>query len=743
MEYLAKSEPKETIQEHTENLIKNYTLLKTAYPNLNVNWDMLFKACVYHDLGKMNFKFQEKIQRGKREGKEIHHGILSLAFLGTKELRKQGYTDRQIKILAHSIAYHHDRDLDYDFEELAEEIESLKTEAGKFNYQRLDVINVKKISAKYFSKNRIYMTEDTALFFEYVLLKGLLNRIDYAASAHIDVEIKNNFLLSSLNTMMEEWKMSNPVSTWNELQSFMLKNSEKNVVAIAETGMGKTEAGLLWIGDNKGFFTLPLKTAINSIYSRIATKIVAQDYQERVGLLHSDTYSEYIARTQPNEVDVDEYFSKTKQLSLPLTVCTLDQIFDFVYRYRGFESKLATLSYSKVVIDEVQMYSPDLVAYLILGLYFITKVGGKFAILTATLPSLILDLLREENIDFLPPQTFTNDNRVRHSIKVIEEKLDVNFISNLYDNNKILIICNTVKESQRVYSELVDNWHLQNVNLFHSGFIKKHRKEKEEKIIRMGDRNSPESGIWVTTQIVEASLDIDFDILVTELSDINGLFQRLGRCYRGRNIDFEGYNCFVFDGGSGDCTGVGHVIDKDIFRMSKRVLKGMEGKLKESEKMDIVKNLYTTDNLRNTEYYKMLKNNMEYVRSIEDYEMKKDEMRKRFRNINAIDVIPKIIAETYADEIEDYIIRITKTYSKEMSIEEKRKVKKDKVIARNLLREFTVSVPYHRAKDRIVDQIDINEFNFIPILNCNYSKERGVEYTKEQEANGELVDNFF
>ena len=57
--YLAKSKPLETIQEHTNNLIENYELLKKIYPNLNVNWDMQYLVCIYHDLGKMNLKFQQ------------------------------------------------------------------------------------------------------------------------------------------------------------------------------------------------------------------------------------------------------------------------------------------------------------------------------------------------------------------------------------------------------------------------------------------------------------------------------------------------------------------------------------------------------------------------------------------------------------------------------------------------------------------------------------------------------------
>ena len=55
--------------------------------------------------------------------------------------------------------------------------------------------------------------------------------------------------------------------------------------------------------------------------------------------------------------------------------------FDMAFRYPGYEQKLATLSYSKVIIDEIQMYSADLLAYLIYGLKLITDYGGQFAIL--------------------------------------------------------------------------------------------------------------------------------------------------------------------------------------------------------------------------------------------------------------------------------------------------------------------------------------------------------------------------
>ena len=77
---------------------------------------------------------------------------------------------------------------------------------------------------------------------------------------------------------------------------------------------------------------------------------------------------------------------------------------------------------------------------------------------------------------------------------------------------------------------------VENINLLHSRFIYNDRSAKEFKIKKFSE-NRKENGIWITTQIVEASLDIDFDYLYTEMSTLDSLFQRLGRCYRSREYD--------------------------------------------------------------------------------------------------------------------------------------------------------------------------------------------------------------
>ncbi len=725
--YLAKSYPRETIAEHTDRLLESYDILRSLYPFLRVNWELLRFACLYHDLGKINKKFQSKIEGIKVFDDEIAHNMLSLAFIDPKFLKeKYLFTDADISLLAQAVAYHHDRGDYDDIDDNA--IESLKEDAEGFIYPKIILTRIKPISARYFSNNRVYGNSKN--FLDYVEIKGLLNRLDYAASAHICVEVGNDFLLQGLNGLKYKW---------NELQKFMLDQSGVNVIAVAQTGMGKTEAGLLWIGNNKGFFTLPLRTAINAIYKRITEDIAGIENREKVGLLHSDTYSKYLEYAS-EESDTEVYYNKTRQLSLPLTVCTLDQIFDFVFRYRDFEPKLATLSYSRIIIDEVQMYSPDLLAYLILGLYYIDRVGGKFAVLTATLPEIFTDLLRKENIKFiLPPKPFINDI-VRHSVKVVESEIKSPDIADNYNNNRILVICNTVKKAQCIYNELRSDPRLSSaeINLIHSKFIKKDRREKETAIIETGRKNSQNTGIWVATQVVEASLDIDFDFLFTELSDANGLFQRMGRCFRSREFSLEGYNCFVYNGGKAQCSGVGYNIDEQIFELSKEALKNVNGKITESEKLAIIGNIYTTDKLKNTDYYRKVTDNIEYVKNIPEYDLSKADVRDRFRNIDNVTIMPEIVYNDNKETVDRLVAEINRIQNENESRAEYREER-----IRNIykLRDFTADIRRDEfLKLSVLNRIAVSKYEEIPVVSCEYTFEEGIVIERRIRTDNENFD---
>lgn len=765
--FLAKSFPEETIQEHTDCLMREYDRLKMLYPSCGVDWDLLEIVCLYHDLGKMNPAFQDKIRKKKISNHDIPHGILSTLFLDSKTLSKR-FSKEDVKLLFSCVYYHHDREsLDQvdSFQDILPVIPILEEEAKNFHYEKVKIPKGFDFKEEYIS--RFSERKEKEQLTKFILLKGLLNRIDYAASAHIPVELKNDFLEKGLDNFMKKMKAQaiergKRVPKWNELQIYMQSHQDKDLVVLAQTGMGKTEAGLLWLGNKKGFFTLPIRTAINAIYQRIREDILDNEaVDKRLGLLHSETKGKYLELKEELEkkdrvdtvIDWNHYATSTKQLSLPLTVCTLDQLFPAVFRYRGYEAKLATLSYSKIIIDEIQMYGPELIGYLICGLKLVQRLGGRFAVLTATFPGFLREVMIKSGLRFhMPERAFVEGDRVRHSIEWKQESIRSSFILEQYKENRILVICNTVKQCQTIYEELLELMEIdeqelndkllldRELNLFHAKFIYRDRLEKERSILEFGrlfDENglpNDKKGIWITNSIAEASLDIDFDVLITELSDVNGLFQRMGRCFRKRNWEEEGYNCYVFDGGNKVCSGVGYNIDKEIFELSRtqlrRYFEEESPVVNEQQKMDLVEKIYSTENMKELKYYQTV---LECISQPELYlpgEKSSNEAQKLFRNINSETIIPSSVYEENKDEI----LHIEKSLmEKSLSQEEKTKM-------REKLKMFTLSVEEYRlVRAKTIYVIKPGRYDEIQVIDSEYDSNRGL--MKIVQRDGEVISN--
>lgn len=755
--FLAKTKDKETIIQHTENLYKNFKILKEMYPKMkNLDWNILELACLYHDLGKMNTKFQNKLIKKLKEKEdnfnlkelkddlsdieEIPHGYLSPAFLPKDELKNK-YSDDEMRILYQSIYFHHSREKLDNHDDLKRTVkEDLINYIDDFIFDKIDKIEKLNSSFIRYIKRRIPDPDNDTkeIIHKYIMTKGLLNKIDYAASGGVDVEVENKDLFDKTFNFLKQGGYKP-----NKLQEYMIEYQDENNVIIASTGIGKTEASLFWIGNNKGFFTLPLRVSINAIYDRVVKKIKFE--KESTGLLHSETSAEYLKRNN-NELDI-EYYDKTKQLSLPLTVCTLDQLVDFIFKYEGYELKLATLSYSKLIIDEIQMYSPELVAFLIAALKYITEMGGKFSIVTATLPPIFLDLMKNEGIEFKQPDPFYKEVngkvQLRHKLKVLEEDINVNHIKENYKDKKVLVIVNTVKTAQQLYKDLKEELNKEvNINLFHSKFIKKDRTEKESMILEMGELENKETGIWITTQVVEASLDIDFDILYTELSDISGLLQRMGRVYRNRDLKEDYTNIYVYVGKEKLPSGIGSgdksIIDKDIFDLSKEALlnyvgeKLQEKEIDEKKKMELVEMVYSKKNLEGKNYYNKIKDTIKNVVDIKEYEFKKKEIN--LRNIENETVMPKSVYKENRDIIYQSlnVIKETSDYNK-------------KLLAKNSIKELTMSIPKYQYDEAYKkgyiegEVVELDKYNKIPIISYPYDFERGLARPeKVEEFNEDL-----
>lgn len=766
-QFLAKSNPIETIQEHTDNLLIQLAKLKEIYPNINVDWTLLEIACIYHDLGKMNSAFQSRINKNskfKNIDSEIPHGILSACFLDVEEL-KQKYSHydnvkEKICILYSAIYFHHHRNTikKVEKESIQKACSLLEEYRDDFVYDKFKFPRKIVLNSNYIQLSKITEKED--LYYEYILLKGLLNKIDYAASAYIDssqryldVDRKNDFLEMALSNFMNKLsvklkKIGKDAPDWNELQRYMMNNQDKNLVIIAQTGMGKTEAGLWWVGNNKGFFTLPIRTAINAIYNRIKDDLLdGENFDEKVGVLHSGTKSIYLEELDSGKINnLDEYFSSTKQLSLPLTICTLDQLFTFVFLHRNFESKLATLSYSKIIIDEIQMYSADLVGYLIRGLKMIQDIGGKYAILTATFPGFLKKLMKREGLKFdMPDKAFVND-RIRHSVSVVREQLSANDVIEKYTDNRVLVICNTVKKCQEMYQDLqklIEKNELGiKLNMLHGKYIKMHKEKKSEEIIDFGklfdDEGNPnkKKGIWITSSIVEASLDIDFDVLITELSEISSLLQRFGRCYRNREWIGEGYNCYVYDGGDRTTSGIGSIIDRDLFDLSKKYIREFfennPSELRELDKMKLVEETLSSENVKETKYYKEIEKTIEYTKNLFHAEFSKEEAQKLFRNIMSETIMPRPVYENNLRDINE-ILNIIK--SNEYT-------QYDKLRAREKLMGYTLDIESRALINMDYCEIEISKYQKLKVVDCDYDYELGFR-RKEKEKSENLYDNFF
>lgn len=746
IQLFAKSFPKETIKEHTNRVLEQYEVLKDIYPNIpNLDWRLLYLACFYHDLGKHNTKFQNKIRDvlsleplpdQRPFEPEVHHGYLSVAFVPIEEL-KEIYSKDQLRVLCQAIFYHHTRP-EQDFELIKKTVDE---DLPLFHTQMISDgwpdFKINSKYRKYTMKARIPTYEESPeTFYRYIMIKGLLNKIDFAASTvfrnndvlkNIDVEVKNNGLLEKTLKFMDgnHYKL-------NDLQQYLMDHQEENNIVVASTGIGKTEGALLWIGNDKGFFTLPLKVSINVMYNRIVDKI---DFQS-TGVLHSDTAAVYAEKMQ-NEFTI-EHVQRTKQLSFPLTVCTLDQIIDFVFLYPGFELKLATLAYSKLVVDEIQMYSPELVAFLLLGLKKITDLGGKYTILTATFPPVFEHFMKKLKIPYnKAPKPFMKKNAdgsdiIRHRLSVEHEDLSINKIIQCYENNRILVIVNTVKKAQEIYEALKDCMGEGEVHLLHSRFIGKDRREKEEAILVYGEKECTESCIWVTTQIVEASLDIDFDILITELSEVSGLFQRMGRVYRNRTYNNELPNVFVYLG-KGFTSGVGNskhsIVDPTVFTISKEVIAQYHNQyIDESLKMSIVEKVYDYEMIKGSDYCHKIRTKINDFINLQPYVLKKREVP--LREIDTETIIPECIYKENEDRLQELITIIA----------DNNKPIAERILARNEINGYCVAIPRWAFKEAIKDGLLAEYLRYdhnnqgIPRVSYMYTREMGVQFEADRQT---------
>lgn len=360
------------------------------------------------------------------------------------------------------------------------------------------------------------------------------------------------------------------------------------IVIEAPMGVGKTEMGLVSVeqlahklGKSGLFFGLPTQATSNGIFTKVEdwlNKVCEfSDEKHSIKLMHgkaslNEDYlkiKKSLIYEEDKNVFANEWFcGKKKTILDEFVVGTVDQFLltslkqkHFMLRHLGFSKKV-------VIIDEVHSYDTYMNVYLKRALRWVGAYNVPVILLSATLPKNKRDDLIKEymaskykknivfnfdtNIDAYPSITYSDGNVINQfcdfeieNNKIIEiEKTNLDpfeIIKDVIGNEDGIlgVIVNTVKKAQELTKKCIEIYGIDTVELLHSNLIDTDRSKREKNLLNIigKEKNRPKKKIIIGTQVIEQSLDIDFDVLISEIAPMDLLLQRIGRLHRHKSVE--------------------------------------------------------------------------------------------------------------------------------------------------------------------------------------------------------------
>ncbi|MBR0417084.1 MAG: CRISPR-associated helicase Cas3' [Firmicutes bacterium] len=367
------------------------------------------------------------------------------------------------------------------------------------------------------------------------------------------------------------------------------------IIIEAPMGIGKTEAGLASaevvssrVKAGGVFFGLPTRGTANGMFPRMLSwaEHVSDDMSVSLRLAHSDANNnnEYrllqVRTYEERGVSVNSWLSgRHRALLSDFVIGTVDQFLLAGLLQKYIMLLLAGLSGKTIIIDEVHAYD----AYMDSFMEAVLSWMGAFHVPVILLSATLTNQKREdfisaysglechfETMDY-PCITWSDSDAIQTkalNIGLQLKTVTVEYVredevkNNIYDQKdaSIGIIVNSVKRAQELYDSLKEAYPHRKIILLHSRYLPKDRSELEDMVVQAVGKHSTLSErngtIIIGTQVLEQSLDIDFDVLYTEKCPIDLLFQRIGRLHRHVRVDrpIADPVCYIIDGEKSDRT---------------------------------------------------------------------------------------------------------------------------------------------------------------------------------------------
>lgn len=311
-----------------------------------------------------------------------------------------------------------------------------------------------------------------------------------------------------------------------------------HTLVIAPTGAGKTDF-LLKRCQGRVVYTLPFQASINAMYQRISqdlNKGKPDEQKEDVRRVHAA--SRISLKKKDGEAITEEQYLQ-RQAGAGVKVTTPHQLLSLIFHINGYEALSLDLQGCDVILDEVHVYNGQVRTMTLKLIERLAALGCRIHIGTATISeSLVQHILNAlggaMNVQQVRLPEVELEKFNRHEVYRTEDEATGREIvaQAIAAGERVLFVANRVKLAQERYQWALEEFPDVPVLLVHSRYRRCDRAELESDIYRYNEMHGP--CLVIATQVVEVSLDISFDRMVTDAAPLDALVQRFGRVHRKR-----------------------------------------------------------------------------------------------------------------------------------------------------------------------------------------------------------------